>query len=126
MGLASTTVDVGRWEGPSRPGLPESAAAGDSDLFDRRPIQGVRLMRALLAELGTPVPLDEDRFTPAGLKQVSASNDRHEQKTVEQLPPNSPMLLVYRYCATCHLDDRQIPPGCAMPSRRAATFTPSP
>ena len=102
--------DLGRVEQAIRLML-EDADNGRSSLFDSGPIQGLNLMRELLTKLdAAEVPSRADS-NPVGLRQLRPEEDQRPQQTLAELPADSPMQLVYRYCASCHRGEGSLPPG---------------
>lgn len=102
--------DLGRIEQAIQRML-DDANAGRSDLFDRGPIQGLGLMQALLEKLDAAKMVSRLDLTPTGLQQLRPEVDRRPQQVLTELPADSPLQLVYRYCATCHRGNGSMPPG---------------
>ena len=88
------------------------AASGRHDLFEKKPIQGVGLMQALLKKLGDERGYADLLPTPQGLPQVV----QHESAALadgahDPLSTGSALQVMYRFCAGCHSGNAPMPPG---------------
>ncbi|MDH3386538.1 MAG: hypothetical protein OEN02_01430 [Gammaproteobacteria bacterium] len=88
------------------------AANGQHDLFDRNPIQGARLMQALLKKLGDERAYADLLPMPHGLPQV-AQRELAALAGAEHDPASagSALQVMYRFCAGCHSGNAPVPPG---------------
>ncbi len=89
----------------------DDAENGELSVFDKAPLPGAELMRALQQKLDVASADYPAMGLPTGLRRESVGADYSGATMLDALPAESPLRLVFKHCAACHSSPVQMPPG---------------